>query len=170
MGSSVFVENNYFRATKNPMLISRQGTDAKGDGTFSGENGGMIKSFGNVYAEKGKSSNFTSVTQHESATDFDCYEAAARDETVPSSFVALVGGTPYDNFDTDTKRIYVYTPAAAAAVPSIVTGYWGAGRLNKGDFRWTFNNAVDDTDYAVIKEMKTALENYKSTLVGWFEQ
>ena len=43
-GSSVFVENNYFRATKNPMLISLQGTDAKGDGTFSDEDGGMIKS------------------------------------------------------------------------------------------------------------------------------
>ena len=43
-GSSVFEENNYFRATKNPMLISLQGTDAKGDGTFSDEDGGMIKS------------------------------------------------------------------------------------------------------------------------------
>lgn len=35
-GSSVFVESNYFRATKDPMLISLQGTDAKGSGTFSG--------------------------------------------------------------------------------------------------------------------------------------
>lgn len=168
MGSSVFVENNYFRATKNPMLISRQGTDAKGDGTFSGENGGMIKSFGNVYAEKGKGSNYTSVTQHDTATDFDCYEAAARDEKVQSSFVALTGATPYDNFDTDPALMYTYTPDAATDVPSVVTGWWGAGRMNKGDFKWTFNNAADDTDYAVIKEMKTALENYKSTLVGGF--
>ena len=167
-GSSVFVENNYFRATKNPMLISRQGTDAKGDGTFSGETGGMIKSYGNAYAEKGTSSNFTSVTQHESATDFDCYEAATRDEQVPASFVTLAGGTAYNNFDTDSKLMYGYTPAAATDVPAVVTGYWGAGRLNKGDFGWTFNNATDDSDYAVIKELKTALENYKSTLVGWF--
>lgn len=169
MGSSVFVESNYFRASKNPMLISKQGTDAKGDGTFSGENGGMIKSYGNVYAEKGTSSNFTSVTQHESATDFDCYEAASRDEQVPSSFKALVGGTPYDNFDTNPKLIYDYTAVAAADVPSVVTGYWGAGRLNKGDFLWTFNNATDDADYSVISEMKKALQNYESKLVGFFE-
>ncbi len=169
MGSSVFVENNYFRASKNPMLISKQGTDAKGDGTFSGENGGMIKSYGNVYAEKGTSSNFTSVTQHESATDFDCYEAASRDEQVPSSFKALVGGTPYNNFDTDPKLIYDYTAVAATDVPSVVTGYWGAGRLNKGDFLWTFNNATDDADYSVISEMKKALQNYESKLVGFFE-
>lgn len=169
MGSSVFVESNYFRATKNPMLISQQGTDAKGDGTFSGENGGMIKSFGNVYAEKGKSSNFTSVTQHESAADFDCYEAATRDEQIPASVVTLVGGTVYNNFDTDPNQMYTYFPLLATDVPPVVTGYWGAGRLNKGDFKWTFNNATDDADYSVVKDMKTALQNYKSALVGWFE-
>lgn len=168
-GSSVFVENNYFRDSKNPMLASQQGTDAKGDGTFTGDAGGMIKSFGNVYAEKGKSSNFTSITQHDSATDFDCYEASSRDEQVPESYVTKVGGTAYNNFDTDPELMYGYTPAAAADVPSIVTGYWGAGRLNKGDFRWTFDNTADDADYNVITEMKTALENYQSTLVGWFE-
>lgn len=168
MGSSVFVESNFFRATKNPMLASKQGTDAKGDGTFSGENGGMIKNFGNVYAEKGKSSNFTPITQKASATDFDCYEAQTRDEQVPESFKTRAGGTTYNNFDTDGKLMYSYTPDAAADVPAVVTGYWGAGRLNKGDFKWTFNNATEDSNYSVIKELKTALENYKSTLVGVF--
>ena len=51
-GFECFCGRNYFRDTKDPMLSSKQGTDAIGDGTFSGENGGMIKSFGNVYAEK----------------------------------------------------------------------------------------------------------------------
>lgn len=168
MGSSVFVESNFFRATKNPMLISKQGTDAKGDGTFSGEDGGMIKSFGNVYAEKGKSSNFTSVTQKESAANFDCYEAASRDEQVPATFKTLAGGTAYNNFDTDSKLMYSYTPTPAIDVPAAVTGYYGAGRMNKGDFKWTFNNAADDADYGVVKALKTALENYKTTLVGVF--
>lgn len=168
-GSSVFVENNYFRDTKNPMLISLQGTDGKGDGTFSGEDGGIIKSFGNVYAEKGTGSNFTPVTHEASATDFDCYEATSRNEKVPSSYVTKVGGTAYDNFDTDPTLMYSYTPDPAAEVPSIVTGYRGAGRLNKGDFTWTFNNATDDADYSVITEMKTALTDYQSKLVGWFE-
>ena len=53
-GSNVFVESNYFRATKCPMLISKQGSDISSDpkGTFSGEDGGMIKSFGNIMTEK----------------------------------------------------------------------------------------------------------------------
>ena len=38
MGSSLFIQNNYFRNCKNPMLSSNQGTDALGEGTFSGEN------------------------------------------------------------------------------------------------------------------------------------
>ena len=46
MGSSVFMESNYFDATKRPIMSSKQGTDAKGDGTFSGENGGLVKVFG----------------------------------------------------------------------------------------------------------------------------
>ncbi len=169
MGSSVFVENNYFRHTKNPMLISRQGTDAKGDGTFSGENGGVIKSFGNVYAEKGSGSNYTPITQHVSATDFDCYEAAARDEQLPSTVVALVGGTAYNNFDTDAALMYSYTPLSAADVPAAVMGHYGAGRINKGDFKWTFDNEKEDTNYNVIPELKTALQNYKTSFVGWFE-
>lgn len=167
-GSSVFVENNYFRATKNPMLISLQGTDAKGNGTFSGEDGGMIKSYGNVYAEKGKSANYTPITHHVSATDFDCYEAAERNEQVPDTYKTKVGGTTYDNFDTNPELIYAYTPLPAAEVPAKVTGYWGAGRLNKGDFKWSFDNGSEDTNYDVISELKTALQNYKSSLKGWF--
>ena len=47
-GASVFVENNYFLKTKKPILSSQQGTDGMGaKGTFSGENGGMIKAYGN---------------------------------------------------------------------------------------------------------------------------
>lgn len=46
----MFVESNYYRNTNKPMMISMQGTDIaadpKGKGTFSGENGGMIKAYG----------------------------------------------------------------------------------------------------------------------------
>lgn len=164
-GASVFVENNYFRATKHPMLISLQGTDAMGDGTFSGEQGGMIKSFGNVYAEKGTSAAYTPIAHRQNATSFDCYEAAERNEEVPSTIKALAGGTTYNNFDTDPAQIYTYTPIAATEVPAHVTGYWGAGRLDKGDFKWTFSNSTEDTNYGVIQELKTALQNYKGSLV-----
>ncbi len=166
MGSSVFVENNFFRATKKPMLISKQGTDAEGTGTFSGEDGGMIKSYGNVYAEVGASGTYIPVSQASSATDFDCYEAADRNEQVAGDYVTLSGGTAYNNFDTDPSIIYEYTPTAATDVPATVTGYYGAGRLNKGDFGWTFDNSTDDADYGVITQLKSALEQYTSKLVG----
>ncbi len=168
MGSSVFVERNFYRHTKDPMLISRQGTDAKGDGTFSKENGGMIKSFGNLYAEKGSSSNYTVITQMQSPTSFDCFQADTRDERVPDTYKCLVGGTTYNNFDTDPDLMYPYTPVEAIDVPAAVTGYYGAGRLNKGDFRFDLNYSGADTDYSVNKELKAALQDYKSSLKGFF--
>lgn len=164
-GSSVFVESNYFRATKDPMLISQQGTDAKGGGTFSGETGGMIKSYGNVYADKGPSSNFTPVTQHESTTSFDCYEVASRDEQVPGSVKALVGGTAYNNFDTNSTLMYTYKSTAATQVPAVVTGWTGAGRLGKGDFKWTFSSS-DDSSYTINAALSTAIDSYQSKMVG----
>ena len=51
-GSSIFMESNYFDAVKRPIMSSLQGTDAKGDGTFSGEKGGLIKAYGNVFTNK----------------------------------------------------------------------------------------------------------------------
>lgn len=167
-GCSMFVEGNFYRHTKDPMMISQQGTDAKGDGTFSGDAGGMIKSFGNLYAEKGSSSNYTVITHNVAPADFDCYEASSRDEQVPSSYVTKVGGTAYSNFDTNPDLIHNYAPIPAADVPATVMGFYGAGRLNKGDFQWTFDNATEDTNYAVISELKTALKNYKSSLVKVF--
>lgn len=167
MGSSIFVESNFFRHTKDPMMISKQGTDAKGDGTFSGEAGGMIKSYGNLYAEKGSSSNYTVITQKASPADFDCFEAETRDEIVPDTYKTVSGGTTYNNFDTSSTLMHSYTPTPAANVPAEVTGYYGAGRLNKGDFKWNFTTA-DDTDYGVNSALKSALINYKPTLVKTF--
>ena len=164
-GSSVFVESNYFRATKDPMLISQQGTDAKGNGTFSGETGGMIKSYGNVYADKGASSNYTPITQNESATSFDCYEVASRDEQVPGSVKTLVGGTTYNNFDTNSSLMYTYNPDAATQVPAVVTGWTGAGRLGKGDFKWSFTSS-DDSSYAINAALSEAIDKYQSKMVG----
>ena len=42
-----------------------------------------------------------------------------------------------------------------------------AGRVNGGDFKWTFNNATEDTNYAVISELKSAVVNYKSSIVSF---
>lgn len=166
MGASVFVESNYFRNTKYPMMISKQGTDAKGDGTFSGENGGVLKAYGNIFAEKSK--YFSYITWKNSNTDFDAYEVASPSETVPSSVVAKAGRTSYNNFDTDASKMYVYTPDAAVDVPAKVTGFYGAGRLNQGDIHYTFNNATDDADYGRCAGLDNVLSSYKTGLVNIF--
>ena len=57
-GASAFVEANYYRNCNKPMLISMQGSDigSDGKGTFSSEDGGIIKSYKNIFAER--SNNF----------------------------------------------------------------------------------------------------------------
>ena len=171
-GSSLFVEGNYFRNTNKPMLISMQGTDTKMGAdeknapTFSGEDGGIIKSFGNVFAEK--SSNFKYVTYQQNSTHFDAWEATSRNDQVPSSVTAKKGGSSYNNFDTNSSVMYSYTPDAAADVPALVEGWYGAGRMNHGDFEWTFDNTTDDSDYEVSTELDNAIKAYKTSLVGIF--
>ena len=131
MGSSVFMESNYFDATKRPIMSSQQGTDAKGDGTFSGENGGLIKAYDNVFANKPE--NFSYIPYSENNTSFDAYEVSDPSEQVPTSVKTLVGGTSYNNFDTNSSLMYAYAADKAEDVPSIVEGFYGAGRLNHGD-------------------------------------
>lgn len=130
-GSSIFMESNYFDAVKRPIMSSLQGTDAKGDGTFSGEKGGLIKAYGNVFANK--PANFSYIPYAENNTSFDAYEVSNPSEQVPASVKTLVGGTSYDNFDTNPSLMYAYAADKAEDVPSIVEGFYGAGRLNHGD-------------------------------------
>ena len=165
-GASAFVEANYFRNCNKPMLISMQGSDigSDGKGTFSSEDGGIIKSYKNIFTEKSK--NFKYVTYQTNNVEFDAYEATTRDETVPGTVTAKKGGTSYDNFDTDASLMYAYTPHSAVDVPANVTGAYGAGRLNHGDFSWDFTGK--DSDYDVDAALKSALQNYKSSLVGVF--
>ena len=130
-GSSVFMESNYFDAVKRPIMSSLQGTDAMGDGTFSGEKGGLIKAYGNVFANK--PDNFSYIPYSENNTSFDAYEVSDPSEQVPTSVKTLVGGTSYNNFDTNSSLMYAYAADKAADVPAIVEGFYGAGRLNHGD-------------------------------------
>ena len=163
-GANIFVESNYFRNSKNPMLISEQGTDGR-NGFADDHDGGMIKAYGNVLT--GKSAT-TFIPHTQSATEFDAYVAETRDETVPGTYKSVVGSYTYNNFDTNASLMFTYEPDAAEDIPGIVTGYYGAGRLNHGDLQWTFNNDVDDTKDAVDSDLKTKVTNYKTTLVGVF--
>ncbi len=167
-GSSAFVEANYYRNCKNPMMSSMQGTDALGQSTFSGENGGMIKAYNNITV--GASSliyaNSDAGTAKADAVSFDAYLASSREETVPSSYKTVAGATTYNNFDTSSA----YDLGVAEEdiddpqdVPSIVTKY--AGRMNGGDFDWTFQES-DDTNYSVDTALKAKVVNYKSSVLA----
>ena len=162
-GGSAFVENNYFRNCAHPMLISKQGTDAEGDGTFSGEDGGVIKAFNNtiIGAKKIQYQNTANDFGPQNATSFDAYLASTRDERIPDSIRAVAGGTAYDNFDTTIDLGVKLLESPEDALNTVKTY---SGRLNGGDFKWTFT-AEDDTRYDVNKELKAAVTNYHNTQI-----
>lgn len=168
MGSSVFMESNYFDATKRPIMSSKQGTDAKGDGTFSGENGGLIKAYGNVFANK--PDNFSYVPYAVNNTSFDAYEVSNPSEQVPSSVKTLVGGTSYDNFDTNPSLMYAYAADKAADVPAIVEGFYGAGRLNHGDIDFVIpdETVVTNGHQQPWPALASLLDSYTSGVVKVF--
>ena len=164
-GSSAFVENNYFRSTSKmkPMMSSKQGTDLAhadgGKGTFSGEDGGMIKAYGNYF-----DGSYELITQNDTAdkTNLDCYAASSRNETVPADYKTKQGGTTYNNFDT-ASDFYEYTVDTPEVAKEKVEIY--AGRVGGGDFKWEFDNATEDSNYSIITALKTALGKYSSELV-----
>ena len=168
MGSSVFMESNYFDSTKRPIMSSKQGTDAKGDGTFSGENGGLIKAYGNVFANK--PDNFSYVPYAENNTSFDAYEVSNPSEQVPTSVKTLVGGTSYDNFDTNPSLMYAYAADKAADVPAIVEGFYGAGRLNHGDIDFVIpdETVVTNGHQQPWPALASLLDSYTSGVVKVF--
>lgn len=170
-GSCIFVEKNYFRNCKYPMLISKQGSDihngvgsaADTKGTFSSEDGGIIKAYDNFMT--GQKSFEPYVAGHTTySKHFDAYVVENRCDQVPAEVVTLQGGTGYNNFDTDAD-FYTYTPTDTQDVPAVVTGWYGAGRCEHGDFQYTFNNATEDANYDVILDLSNKLEAYSSSLV-----
>lgn len=169
LGSSIYAEGNYFRNCKFPMMTSMQGSDVIKDwstltrdeanmATFSKENGGSIKAYNNYMTGQ---QSF--VSYQENSTEFDAYVVSSASETVPSTVTSYKGGNTYNNFDTSTV-MYEYTAQSPAAAKATVETY--AGRVNGGDFKWTFNNEVDDTSNDVITELKSALKNYQTKLIS----
>lgn len=170
-GSCIFVEKNYFRHCKYPMLISMQGSDinngtgssSETKGTFSSEDGGIIKAFDN-YISDAKSFQPYQAGDALYSEHFDAYVVADRNDQVPADVLTRKGKTGYNNFDTESS-FYTYSPDAVADVPAIVTGQYGAGRCQHGNFQYTFDNATQDTNYNVITDLSNQLANYESKLV-----
>ncbi|SFC61246.1 pectate lyase family protein [Flavobacterium phragmitis] len=163
LGSSVFVEANFFRNCKYPMLTSMQGTDIfyGTGGTFSSEDGGTIKAFNNTMSGQTRFVGYNATTY---PVEFDAYVAATRNETISSSIKSKKGAKTYNNFDTNSSVMYAYTPETPENARTTVMQY--AGRVSGGDFQWTFNNAVDDTADGVNIGLRDALNSYQTGLVA----
>ena len=133
-----------------------QGSDTSG--TFSDEDGGMIKAYNNYMI--GQDSYIPYSQDNES---FDAYEVSNIDETVPSSVKSLQGENTYNNFDT-SSIMYEYEADSPEVAKQKVETY--AGRLNGGDFKWEFNDSEDDESDKLNTELKNALENYETNLLS----
>lgn len=180
-GSSIFMEGNYFRNCKYPMLTSMQGSDlyagtstaSNDNATFSKEDGGTIKAYNNYmtgtytfipygassYTNKGSTVSASSMGIT-TTTNFDAYVVSSRNTTVPSSITSKQGGHYYSNFDTGSK-MYAYTAESPENAKTTVESY--AGRMNGGDFDWAFTDA-DDESYAVNTALKSALQSYTGSV------
>jgi pectate lyase len=173
-GSSVFVEANYFRNCRYPILTSMQGTDVYDENTqsnnysdqptFSEEDGGTIKAFNNFMTGYQRFVPYGDSGYQNATKDFDAYVADSRDEVVNSSITSAYGGNTYNNFDTNSTVIYSYSPDSPDNAVANVMVY--SGRLEGGDFKWSFDNSVDDSSYDVIPELKTALKSYQTSLIS----
>ena len=167
-GASAFVENNYFRNTPRPMLISMQGTDTKNGAdekdspTFSKEDGGIIKAFNNTFVG---SKTLVYYNAGSAPVHFDAYLAQTRDEQVPAEVTAKQGGSTYDNFDTNPSVMPAITPDAPDDVPAILKGEFGAGRMEHGDVTFEFTSS-DDTSYDINTALSSLITNYTSSLRG----
>lgn len=163
-GSSVFMEGNYFRNCKYPMLTSMQGTDIYNgaQGTFSGEEGGTIKAYNNTMSGQ---TRFVAYHPVNFPVQFDAYVAATRGETISSSITSRLGGNAYNNFDTDASlyisNLVIDQPEAGRDKAMLYSG-----RVSGGDISWSFNNTVDDTSYAVNTGLMALLNGYTSSLVS----
>ena len=164
LGSSVFMEGNFFRNCKYPMLTSMQGTDVYNGapGTFSGEDGGTIKAFNNTMSGQTRFVAYDATTY---PIEFDAYVTATRSETVPSSITSKQGANTYNNFDTNPA---LYVNGLTIDEPAVAKDnvMLHSGRTSGGDLNWTFTNAVDDTSSAVNTGLLAALTSYTSGLVA----
>lgn len=163
IGGSALVEANYFRNTKYPFLISKQGTDAEGDGTFSGEPGGIIKAYNNTIINARRVKYNTG-----SMTTYNWDAVLVTDRTAEVTAKCLSGYEYNNAADLLARTSYIENKMDAPEdVPAVVTGALGAGRMNHGDFIWEFDNSKQDENYDVIKDLKSSMTGYQSTLVGF---
>lgn len=162
-GSSLFLEGNFFRNCKYPMLTSMQGTDIFGgsQGTFSGEDGGTIKAFNNTMSGQTRFIPYDAVNY---PIEFDAYVATTRNEVVSNTVRSKRGSNTYNNFDTNPS-LYVNSLVIDEPDAGRIKTMQYSGRVSGGDISFTFNNQIDDPSYAVNSALMSLLTSYTSELV-----
>lgn len=162
-GSSLFLEGNFFRNCKYPMLTSMQGSDVFGgsQGTFSSEDGGTIKAFNNIMSGQQR---FVAYDAVNFPIEFDAYVATTRGELVSNTVKSKRGNNTYNNFDTNTS-LYVNSLVIDEPTVGRDKTMQYSGRVSGGDISFTFNNPVDDPSYAVNSALMSLLTSYTSELV-----
>ncbi len=174
MKTSVFSECNYYRNVPRPIIIASQGSDVydsatntyPAKGTLSGQLGGMVKSWGDVFITPQQ--NWWPYGSEKDTGEFDVYLVENRDDIVPGTVQAKVGDDRgkgvYNNFDTNPSVMYDYESEPAEQAVETVKKY--AGRVEGGDFEWTFDNAVDDAHHGINQALLDKITNYTSKIVS----
>jgi pectate lyase len=157
MQSSIFSERNVFRNTNRPMTISMQGSD---NGTFSNEDGGMIKAFDN-FMDANSKKKYTPWSSS-NTVEFDAYEVSSAIAPVPNTVKAKQGGSTYNNDMLSVYPAYTSQSNETGIVTQVKTY---AGRNWGGDFSFTFNNSDDDGSKDINTALKSKLQNYTSGFV-----
>ncbi len=189
--SSAFLEANYFEDTVRPVFMAGQGNDIKEDGSSfsSGEAGGVIKAFNNMFTTCGKevtylNSDLEYVTKTCTGCTYfnglgkatldgvadrqqpDAYDATTRDEKVPDTFYAVKGGAKYSNFDTNPDIMYEYTPDSPEEAKAKTVAY--AGRVRNLDPKKPLvapenpSVVIEQTGGAILKwDMVTGAAKYQ---------
>ena len=167
LNSNAFVESNYFNNCKYPMLISRQGNDMNdGKGTFSGENGGIIKAYNNVI----KGATGYKPYASSDGVDFDAYEVSSRTATVPSNVTTKQGGNAYNNFDTvnsDCLGVSASDVDDPDTVPAKVMKYAGVqgSAIITDSARSKYTALTTANYYSVDSDLKSFVIAYRSPVV-----
>ena len=163
LGSSVFMEANFFRNCKYPMLTSEQGSDKFGgaEGTFSGEAGGSIKAYNNFMTGQARYVIYDAVNN---PIEFDAIEVTDKSLPISNTIKSKLGANSYNNFDVNPAVMYAYSPDSPQNAKDNVMLY--SGRIEGGDLKYTFDNAVDDTSSALNTALMAALTSYTTKLIA----
>ena len=158
--TGIFAESNYFRNSMYPMLTFRHGTDATARVVHSSKigNGGIIKSYNNIMSGQERCEPWSTSA----GDDWDIYEASSYYEQIPSS--VKIDDIKYSNFDTGDD-MYTYSADKTQNIPSIITGWLGAGRMAHGDIQWDFYNDKEDRNSMVVMDLKDAITSYSDDVV-----